>query len=167
MDALVQLVHRHLEAELVWNCFVGPSGLGWTRDWGWKLDVVDVQGVLQGIVVNLYVWLPSRPTGDGGFEQQSLAIRALPHLAGEGQGSFRFSGKLPRAKVLSRIVGSLDAGFRWYEQFDTRRKCLDFIKADARRPLPPASQDAMNYLLGLPPDFDLPCCSLERVPISD
>lgn len=132
--------------------FSRGSGGEWTREWGWKLDTIEITGLPRGVLINFYVWLPCHTNDRGEREHETLAMSGLGHIIGQGHVELRPSWFQGEASFVARILESLCRGLTWYDQFQSPRDCLSYLQKNVRPKGSPNYTDCEQYLLSLSPD---------------
>lgn len=133
----------------------------WTRRWGWKQDLIDLLPLPGGILINLYVMLPCYGNTEGESGYETLVVEGLGHVAGCARPDFQPSFLESRRRFASRVATALDRGMAWFDAFDTRTKCIQYLHASENKPGCPSFIAMNRYLESLPRLLDVPCCLLK------
>ena len=157
-DSIVRLADA-LDPVLGASAFKRERRREWMREWGWKQDRVDLHILLRGVLINLYVLVPIHGSTD---EYDTLAVEGLGHVIGRERPDLPF-GLLGVTRRFARNLGSaLGRGLAWYERFDTRAKCLQYVKSGGVAAGTISYSSVEATLVNLSSELDRPACLIAK-----
>lgn len=156
INDIIKELSLRIEPTLSQACFRRDANREWIREWGWKFDMIDVVSLNTGLLINLYVFVPTG--GQGSREFDTLAMSGLGQIMGNQRVDFRLPGIGDDSSFVEQIALGLNRGLSWFEAFGTRLKCQEQLWNGTKVKDSPSYRNCEAYLQGLPRELDEPAC---------
>jgi hypothetical protein len=151
-QVLVARVEREIDSLLSAQGFSRRGRRTWLRKWGWKSDYVDVLLKEDGILINLYVWVPPEPSGT--VDAAEVAVLGCGWNLAKIPGSiFRFPFfRFSHGGYIRRIRQVLSEAVNWFSRLDNPADCWRYMEQNEWKINSPNAQYCQKYLKSLPPE---------------